>query len=240
MLLKQTHGAAPTHRRHIQLCAITISCVSPRLLSLSVLMMDVIFRKVGKFGKCASPESAESAPSLRARPSPDRVMHSLKLAVLAHLCSRGAWGLALSPRTRLTTLMSTAAAEEQGGTPPPRVLLLDVMDTLVADPFFRGMHRDVFGCETMKDLFAQKDEQAFLDFEVGARARKGRRMQPNNSHKEDASEAPAAALTRSGASRPPARAPGRSARPARSTRRRASPATSPTAASSTPPRCGAT
>ena len=105
-------------------------------------------------------------------------MYSLKLAVLAHLCSRGAWGFALSPRTRLTTLMSTAAAEERGGTPPPRVLLLDVMDTLVADPFFRGMHRDVFGCETMKDLFAQKDEQAFLDFEVGARARKGRRTHP--------------------------------------------------------------
>lgn len=50
---------------------------------------------------------------------------------------------------------------------PTKVLLLDVMDTLIADPFFRGMHCDVFGCASMKELFSLKDPDAFLDFERG-------------------------------------------------------------------------
>ena len=50
----------------------------------------------------------------------------------------------------------------------PRVLLLDVLDTLVVDPFFKGMHSDVFGFESMDEFFAAKDNQAYLDFETGA------------------------------------------------------------------------
>ena len=41
------------------------------------------------------------------------------------------------------------------------------MDTIVADPFFQGMHADVFGCASLEELFAVKDEQAYLDFELG-------------------------------------------------------------------------
>ena len=50
----------------------------------------------------------------------------------------------------------------------PRVLLLDVLDTLVVDPFFKGMHSDVFGFESIDEFFAAKDNQAYLDFETGA------------------------------------------------------------------------
>ena len=48
------------------------------------------------------------------------------------------------------------------------MLLLDVLDTLVVDPFFKGMHSDVFGFESMDEFFAAKDNQAYLDFETGA------------------------------------------------------------------------
>ncbi|KAJ1631000.1 HAD-like domain-containing protein [Pavlovales sp. CCMP2436] len=51
--------------------------------------------------------------------------------------------------------------------PMPRVVLFDVMDTLVVDPFFTGMHSSVFGCESLQELFAVKDPQTFLDFEHG-------------------------------------------------------------------------
>ena len=51
--------------------------------------------------------------------------------------------------------------------PTSKVVLLDVMDTLIVDPFFRGMHCDVFGCASMKELFSLKDPDAFIDFECG-------------------------------------------------------------------------
>ncbi|KAG8467149.1 hypothetical protein KFE25_000465 [Diacronema lutheri] len=48
------------------------------------------------------------------------------------------------------------------------LVLFDVMDTLVVDPFFQGMHKTVFGCESMQQLFALKDPATFVAFETGA------------------------------------------------------------------------
>lgn len=48
-----------------------------------------------------------------------------------------------------------------------KMVLLDVMDTLVADPFWRGFERDLFGMSDMKELFAVKDAESFLCFERG-------------------------------------------------------------------------
>ena len=50
---------------------------------------------------------------------------------------------------------------------PSKLLLLDVMDTLVVDPFFQGFHADLFGLATIQDLFAIKDPESFLAFERG-------------------------------------------------------------------------
>jgi FMN phosphatase YigB (HAD superfamily) len=65
-------------------------------------------------------------------------------------------------------LGALGAAVQQGSRPMPRVVLFDVMDTLVVDPFFTGMHSSVFGCESLKELFAAKDPQTFIGFESGA------------------------------------------------------------------------
>ena len=56
--------------------------------------------------------------------------------------------------------------------PQPRpatrpLLLLDVMDTIIVDPFFRGFHRDLFGLASVEALFAVKDRESFVAFECG-------------------------------------------------------------------------
>ena len=55
--------------------------------------------------------------------------------------------------------------------PPPhahKLILFDVMDTLIADPFFRGFEKDLFGLEGgIKSLFAIKDQKSFIAFEKG-------------------------------------------------------------------------
>lgn len=49
-----------------------------------------------------------------------------------------------------------------------RLVLFDVMDTLVADPFFGGFEKDLFGLEGgIKSLFAIKDQKSFVAFEKG-------------------------------------------------------------------------
>lgn len=53
-------------------------------------------------------------------------------------------------------------------TTPRRVVLFDVMDTLVRDPFFMGMHEDVFGFESLEALYAESDLEAYEAFETGA------------------------------------------------------------------------
>lgn len=57
-----------------------------------------------------------------------------------------------------------------GAAPPamPKLVMFDVMDTLVVDPFFKGMHATVFGCASLEELFRDKDPSAFLDFESGS------------------------------------------------------------------------
>ena len=54
-----------------------------------------------------------------------------------------------------------------GARPPSKLVLLDVMDTLVADPFWRGFERDLFGMASMHELFAAKDSVSFEAFERG-------------------------------------------------------------------------
>ena len=63
--------------------------------------------------------------------------------------------------------MTAAAAGAGGGgaTGSGKVLLLDVMDTLVKDPFFEHMPRH-FGM-TFKELLAEKHPTAWLEFERG-------------------------------------------------------------------------
>ncbi|MFZ9889590.1 MAG: HAD family hydrolase [Myxococcota bacterium] len=48
---------------------------------------------------------------------------------------------------------------------PPRVLLFDVMDTLVKDPFYEEMPA-FFGC-TLDELLAAKSPTAWVEFELG-------------------------------------------------------------------------
>ena len=51
---------------------------------------------------------------------------------------------------------------------PHRLVLFDVMDTLVVDPFFLGMEKDLFGLDGgIKSLFAVKDQVSFVQFEKG-------------------------------------------------------------------------
>ncbi len=49
---------------------------------------------------------------------------------------------------------------------PPRALLLDVMDTLVVDPFFSKALPELFQC-SFEELIAAKHPTAWLDFEKG-------------------------------------------------------------------------
>ena len=50
----------------------------------------------------------------------------------------------------------------------PRLVLFDVMDTLVRDPFFMGFEKDLFGMDGgIETLFAVKDQHSFVAFEKG-------------------------------------------------------------------------
>lgn len=63
--------------------------------------------------------------------------------------------------SRFSTSAASASARDH------KLVLFDVMDTLVADPFFRGFERDLFGLSSIKDLFAIKDQESFMAFERG-------------------------------------------------------------------------
>ena len=66
-------------------------------------------------------------------------------------------------------LLPASARFVPGSSSTTRTVLFDVMDTLVADPFFRGFEKDLFGLEGgIKSLFAIKDQTSFVDFETGA------------------------------------------------------------------------
>ena len=74
---------------------------------------------------------------------------------------------ALSPTPAPRRLTRRAAAAETDGA-PRRIILFDVMDTLVVDPFFTGVH-EVLGCESMSELFAAKRPETYEAFEQGGR-----------------------------------------------------------------------
>lgn len=68
-----------------------------------------------------------------------------------------------------TSLPASARFVPLVAPPSSRVVLFDVMDTLVADPFFRGFERDLFAMTGgIKELFSVKDQKSFVDFETGA------------------------------------------------------------------------
>mmetsp|Transcript_10850 Transcript_10850/g.22034 ORF Transcript_10850/g.22034 Transcript_10850/m.22034 type:complete len:221 (-) Transcript_10850:70-732(-) len=70
--------------------------------------------------------------------------------------------ISLPASARFVVPSSTAATASAS-----KLLLLDVMDTLVADPFFLGFHKDLFGFGSIKELLAAKDQQSFTAFERG-------------------------------------------------------------------------
>ena len=73
-----------------------------------------------------------------------------------------------SMKDRLGSLPPTARFQSRPGG-ASKVVLFDVMDTLVADPFFGGFERDLFGIDGgIKALFAIKDQDSFVQFETGA------------------------------------------------------------------------
>ena len=75
------------------------------------------------------------------------------------------------PKSRMAATAGLPASArfcvQPAGSSSSKLLLLDVMDTLVADPFFRGFHKDLFGFSSIKELFAVKDQDSFMAFERG-------------------------------------------------------------------------
>ena len=65
-------------------------------------------------------------------------------------------------------LVQTARYVPKPAPHPHKLILFDVMDTLIADPFFRGFEKDLFGLEGgISSLFAIKDQKSFIAFEKG-------------------------------------------------------------------------
>jgi HAD superfamily hydrolase (TIGR01509 family) len=68
----------------------------------------------------------------------------------------------------LAPLSQAARFVPSAGPRPHKTVLFDVMDTLVADPFFLGFERDLFGLEGgVRSLFAIKCQESFQAFEKG-------------------------------------------------------------------------
>mmetsp|Transcript_25584 Transcript_25584/g.76820 ORF Transcript_25584/g.76820 Transcript_25584/m.76820 type:complete len:244 (+) Transcript_25584:181-912(+) len=67
------------------------------------------------------------------------------------------------PKFRTRQRRAAAAADGE----PRRIILFDVMDTLVVDPFFAGMHKDLFGFESMGELYGAKNPGVYEAFEAG-------------------------------------------------------------------------
>lgn len=90
------------------------------------------------------------------------------LALWSFVLLAGAAALAPPAPGRTRTVRRGGAADDGGVAAPRRIILFDVLDTLVADPFFRGMHTEVFGCESLEELYAAADASAYEAFETGA------------------------------------------------------------------------
>jgi FMN phosphatase YigB (HAD superfamily) len=68
-----------------------------------------------------------------------------------------------APLPRRQTHLKAATETDET---PRRIILFDVMDTLVVDPFFTGVHT-VLGCESMQALFKAKRPETYEMFETG-------------------------------------------------------------------------
>lgn len=67
--------------------------------------------------------------------------------------------------TRVRAATGPNAAASSSSAPPPTILLLDVMDTLVSDPFYEAMPRH-FGMP-FRELLDAKHPTAWVEFERG-------------------------------------------------------------------------
>ena len=82
------------------------------------------------------------------------------------LCTTIALAMAAALRPAPLSRRRTRLKATETDSTPRRIILFDVMDTLVIDPFFTGVH-SVLGCESMQDLFKAKRPETYESFEKG-------------------------------------------------------------------------
>ena len=82
------------------------------------------------------------------------------------LCTTIALAVAAALRPAPLPRRRTRLKATETDSTPRRIILFDVMDTLVIDPFFTGVH-SVLGCESMQDLFKAKRPETYESFEKG-------------------------------------------------------------------------
>ena len=81
------------------------------------------------------------------------------------LCTTIALATVAALQAPLSRRRTRLKATETDST-PRRIILFDVMDTLVIDPFFTGVHT-VLGCDSMQALFKAKRPETYEMFETG-------------------------------------------------------------------------
>ena len=82
------------------------------------------------------------------------------------LCTTIALAMAAALRPAPLSRRRTRLKATETDSTPRRIILFDVMDTLVIDPFFTGVHT-VLGCESMQELFKAKRPETYEMFETG-------------------------------------------------------------------------
>ena len=82
------------------------------------------------------------------------------------LCTTIALAMAAALRPAPLPRRRTRLKATDTDSTPRRIILFDVMDTLVIDPFFTGVHT-VLGCESMQELFKAKRPETYESFEKG-------------------------------------------------------------------------
>ena len=82
------------------------------------------------------------------------------------LCTTIALAMAAALRPAPLSRRRTRLKATETDSTPRRIILFDVMDTLVIDPFFTGVHT-VLGCESMQELFKAKRPETYEQFEKG-------------------------------------------------------------------------
>ena len=82
------------------------------------------------------------------------------------LCTTIALAMAAALRPAPLSRRRTRLKATETDNKPRRIILFDVMDTLVVDPFFTGVHT-VLGCDSMQELFKAKRPETYEQFEKG-------------------------------------------------------------------------